>query len=435
MSNAEAAASVQELLFRIGLVGQKLAMSHGEEDGLARQVAAELGMEAENWLRDYVKNLVASAVAAEDLEERLNRESKDVGAQRVDDALVDRAKRKEDEVLVEIERGTQVPRPKSGRLSKPWRPVVPSLDPVQDMDKVVLAVLVEELKIFKAPVLKDIEDSLSPERAKEALFGKYRTTTVKRYLTYWQGFRNWCWVMTGKKIPSSGVQLVDYLYAREEEGVGPSIPVAVSQAVHWFEKVAGLSDGDRMSDAPLVRMAVEELTMRLETKAPPVKRAPRLLVAFIPALEAVVMDVRERAWVRAGAWMKLVKLWASLRFDDFANVKAGLIRYYDGRMSGILRKTKTTGAGKRVRELPIHVSEEAFIVEKEWLGVGLRLLGDLGPKDRDLLMGAGLVAGEMMGSKQMAYVESVAISAEVFHSLRGPDGSFLIPDCWETNRG
>ena len=431
MSNAEAAASVQELLRKVGLVGPKLALSHGEEDSLARQVAAELGLDAESWVKDYVANLVASAVASEELEERLSRESGEPGIQRIEEALLGRAKKAEDNVLDEVEKGTQVPRPKSGKLTKPWRPVSRTLGLERDMDKVVLAVLMEELKIFKAPVLRLIGESLSPERAKEALMGKYRTTTVKRYLTYWQGFREWCWMTSGKRIPSSGVQLVDYLYAREEEGVGPSIPVAVSQTVHWFEKVSGLADSDKMSDAPLVQMAVDELTTRLESRAPPVRRAPRMLTVFIPALEALVMNGRVDKWLRAGAWMKLVKVWASLRFDDFANIRAGLIRFYDERLSGILRKTKTTGAGKRVRELPIHVSEEAYIHSKGWLATGLRILGELGPKDRELLVGAGMASGNMLGSCLLPYVEAVAISSEVFANLRDHEDEFLIPEGWE----
>ena len=40
------------------------------------------------------------------------------------------------------------------------------------------------------------------------------------------------------------MQWVDYLYAREEEGMGPSVPLAASSAVTWFQKTAGLRDDD-----------------------------------------------------------------------------------------------------------------------------------------------------------------------------------------------
>ena len=47
-------------------------------------------------------------------------------------------------------------------------------------------------------------------------------------------------------------------------------------------------------------MAVEELTTRLESKAPPVRRAPRMLVAFLPALEAVVMNEKKGPGLEQG---------------------------------------------------------------------------------------------------------------------------------------
>ena len=50
------------------------------------------------------------------------------------------------------------------------------------------------------------------------------------------------------------------------------------------------------------------------------------------------------------------------------------MRFYDDKMAGILVQTKTTGAGKRIRELPIFIGPEAWISEKGWLTMGLRLI-------------------------------------------------------------
>jgi len=162
MSRLEDAASIQSLLIKAGLVGSKLALSHGEENELAKQVAAELGLEPEAWVREYIHNLVAAAVAADQLEERLTRESSKVGVQRVEEAVLAKEKEKKNKVLEEIERGAQVPRPRAGKLTKPWQPIVSTLEPEQDRDRVILAVLWEELKIFRAPILEQIGESLSP---------------------------------------------------------------------------------------------------------------------------------------------------------------------------------------------------------------------------------------------------------------------------------
>ena len=109
---------------------------------------------------------------------------------------------------------------------------------------------------------------------------------------------------------------------------------------------------------------------------------------------------------------------ASLRFDDLANVKRALIRDYDGKVGGTLKKTKTTGAGKRVRELPIFVSEQAFVFEKDWLDTGLRLLKRNSPAGGEYLVGEGLAYGEMDTNKMLSYQEAVALSMEAMGATR-----------------
>ena len=86
---------------------------------------------------------------------------------------------------------------------------------------------------MNAPVLEQAGETSRPERVKHALLGKYRPSSAKRYLAYWQGFRKWRITGTGQ-VPRQPSQLVDYLLAREEEGMGASVPLSVSKAVSWF---------------------------------------------------------------------------------------------------------------------------------------------------------------------------------------------------------
>ena len=74
------------------------------------------------------------------------------------------------------------------------------------------------------------------------------------------------------------------------------------------------------------------------------------------------------------AWKKLVKVWGALRFSDAANMKVKAVRFYDGKLTATLQKTKTTGAGKRVRELPLYISQEAYVSELAWLEIGYNLV-------------------------------------------------------------
>ena len=84
--------------------------------------------------------------------------------------------------------------------------------------------------------------------------------------------------------------LIDYMYAREEEGMGPSIPLAVSTAVAWFERTAGTPDEDQLMSQTFPQMVMKELTRKLERKAPPVRRAPRWLGCFVAPMETLAVD-------------------------------------------------------------------------------------------------------------------------------------------------
>ena len=65
---------------------------------------------------------------------------------------------------------------------------------------------------------------------------------------------------------------MDYLYAREEEGLGASIPLAVMKSVQWFEVLVEVEEGIRISSQPFVTLVVRELTRKLESNAPRERR-------------------------------------------------------------------------------------------------------------------------------------------------------------------
>ena len=46
----------------------------------------------------------------------------------------------------------------------------------------------------------------------------------------------------------------------------------------------------------------------------------------------------------------------------------------EGRLSTILGRTKTTGASRRIKELPVCISEKAYFEDERWLGEGFNLL-------------------------------------------------------------
>ena len=432
MAHIEEASRVIELLKGLGLEGQKLAVFRDDGAAISRQVAGRLGIECGQWLMDFINGMIQEAVATRDLEQRVNGELLPDTHQRIADAMQGIAREEVKLKKEAAEEGARLVPPKKGKLAKIWKPNKVPVVEESEKRSLIIDVLLEELKLYGAPILEEMQKSLNPERAADSLMGKYRPSTVRRYLSYWQGFRKWIFASTGKNYAVSGIQLVDYLYAREEEGMGCSIPMAIMKSVSWFEKVACIPGDESLIAHPMCQMVASDLTVKLEDKAPPVKRAPRLLSAFVPALESVVMNRRMEESTRVAAWLKLFKMWASLRFDDLANVRRALIRDYDGKVGGVLKKTKTTGAGKRVRELPIYISELAYVVEKDWLDTGLRVLKRLSPAGGEYLVGEGLAVGQMDSSKMLSYQEAVILSVEAMEAMESgePGGSPLVPEGW-----
>ena len=369
MADMEKAAEALSLMRSIGLIGQRLAVFEMEEDAIARQLATRMGIEHRSWLTELVRGMVKEAVASRDLELRIEGVNRAPAVQNIHDAVSASSRaRAAEEVALEKEASQFPPVPKKGRLAKVWKPYPREVHQDEAEERAaVLATLVDELEPFEAPVLSGLEKSLNPIRARESLFGKYRVSTVRRYPAYWQSFRKWVRHSSGKDYPVAPTQLVDYLYAKEEEGMGASIPMAVMKAAMWFEKTSGIAEWETLTSSPMVQMVVSELTVRLEVE----------VTSNSEGSTSAVVTSNETEATRIGAWLKLLKTWASLRFDDLANIKLENLKFYDGKLAGILRKTKTTGAGKRVRELPIFRfrgglrAQEAMVGDRTANGLGL----------------------------------------------------------------
>ena len=66
---------------------------------------------------------------------------------------------------------------------------------------------------------------------------------------------------------------------------------------------------------------------------------------------------------RIWAWIKLVKVWATLRWSDVQAILPQELRLIEGRLSTILRRTKASGPNRQVKELPVCVSEKAYFAK------------------------------------------------------------------------
>ena len=110
-----------------------------------------------------------------------------------------------------------------------------------------------------------------------------------------------------------------------------------------------------------------------KSKTAPKKEAKQYLSAMLPMLEKVVMGAHTM-YLRAYAWLKLVTIWAVVRGEDSTWLEESSLRF-DPQvgLQGNLKKSKTTGPGKKVKHREVFVSVEAYIVEKGWLKEGWEL--------------------------------------------------------------
>lgn len=427
----EEALAILECLEKMGLTGPMLAVSVGTEAQLTKQLQEHLRLQPREWHLGFVQGQVAAAKQMEDLDFRLQGSASSSTRQMLFDASIVMDKEKA-EMLEQKRKEASEPVlvPKRGTLGKSVRLRTGRIVTEDEAEEKVLRTLVNELTYMGAPVLAELESTSQPERAMKALLGKYRASTLRRYLAGWQHYRKWC-ELVENRVTGAATSFIDYLYVREEEGMGASIPLAVSRSVAWFQQMAGVPEEHRLANNQAVDLVVKDLVKKLESKAMPIKRAPRWLTLMIGPMEEIVMSRKHPVGRRIAAWMKLVKMWAALRFSDAANMRVRTLKYYDGKMTAILQKTKTTGAGKRVRELPVYVGEDAYVAKKEWLGTGLELIKTTWREDGQYVFNVGAFSEGQTGVGPMKYYEASGASCEVIAALEDYEGNKIFPEGYE----
>ena len=184
----------------------------------------------------------------------------------------------------------------------------------------------------------------------------------------------------------SPADLADYLLARGDEPCGRTVPEAILKAVAWMEKVAEFPLEDRATFGRIATAIKDTVVERLSWKAPFTKRAPRYPAAILVRFERIVRNRVVPVGWRIWAWAKLVKTWASFRWSDLQAMIPDNISFTFGRLYPLLRRTKTTGATRRIKELPVCVSEKAFFEDPSWLAEGFELLKQWAGYKRDYLL-------------------------------------------------
>ena len=147
----------------------------------------------------------------------------------------------------------------------------------------------------------------------------------------------------------------------------------------FMEHAAELGQDQVIHSSSVVRNALEEINLRLAEGSGAARRQASLIpVEIVKSLEAVVMDKQEVAYVRGYAWYKLVKVWGCARFSDTTGMPAKDARWDTDGFSAWIRRSKTTGPGKKVWTMKINVTKEAWLEQPNWLWTGWLIWQEMG---------------------------------------------------------
>ena len=186
-----------------------------------------------------------------------------------------------------------------------------------------------------------------------------------------------------------------------------------------MEKVAEFPEEQRATHGRLAWAAKDKITEVLSEGARLIKRAPRYPVYLLARLEHLVVDPGQAIGWRVWAWAKLIKVWGSLRWSDLQAIIPGELSLVEGRLVTTLRRTKTSGPNRRVRELPVAISEFAFFVKSGWLREGFSLLKQHASYKRDYLMPRLKADGELE-PKPAGYADAMVATAGLLAVLGLP---------------
>ena len=223
------------------------------------------------------------------------------------------------------------------------------------------------------PICQQAMFVANSDRLLETAAGNTRASTLRQRIREWLKFSAWCFAVKGVYYdPNPGV-LVDYLEELYLQPCARTKLKAVLSAVSLVEKAGAVPSENRLSLSRSALVTVDTRTAELEQGAPETRRAAPLPLIMVASLELAVMDSSLPRYWRAFAWVRLFKVWTSSRTDDLLGVLPSSMHLGSRGLKGVFDRTKTSGAGRRVRWLPFFISRGAWVVEQEWLETGFAI--------------------------------------------------------------
>ena len=236
----------------------------------------------------------------------------------------------------------------------------------------VLAQYIEEAGL---PCAARVAALPNPRAAWCRLFGTRRGKTLRNRALAWRKFHSWLEITFGESWPGGVDRFVKYLTERHDiQPMGKTVPSSLMAALSVLESVGQVPASSRFSMDQLLLSTIQSWTEELETVALPVRKAPVLTVAMVLSCELTVCRATLPAGLRFLAFVQLLMLWSTMRCDDVQHIDPFSVTLSQIGLKFILRRTKTSGPGRRTGELQGYVSRVISLSGFDWLLEGYRLL-------------------------------------------------------------
>ena len=215
------------------------------------------------------------------------------------------------------------------------------------------------------------------------------------------------------------LDVVEYLRVAASRPCCPSYPKKFFQALCWFMKIGEWKGQRILSESALVSKAVDFWTEALSAQVHPLKQAARVPWVIMASMELYICNDQHPRMLRYKAFTVMLKSVGTLREDDIQHLAGRKLRRVGSLIVGVLMKSKTTGAAKRIRELPFAVHCDWTLTRSMWIENGLAMMEDLLPPDADFLLPRFGKGGEPK-AEPITYTGSAALTARLFADLRVP---------------
>lgn len=223
------------------------------------------------------------------------------------------------------------------------------------------------------PVVDMVRESEDQQKSWGRIFGSRRAKTLRNRASTWKRYYIWLLLNRARHWPVKIGDVVDYLEGRIEDGCGPAAPQGLMGALALLEAVGRVEERKKLSKDRTLLDCIKNMQMELQLVAPPKRPARPYLIGAIIGLELLVCSEDYCNYTRLIGWVMLLMCWMVLRADDVQWIDPARMHISGTEVRMILRRTKTTGPGRRAVEVPAYVARDASLAGEDWLGQGWNL--------------------------------------------------------------